>query len=269
MGEGTRDVSLNETNSNNGVPTDGAANARTSGAAPETTYSPATGVENDSSTSDRAGLAEFDPSKSEIPESDTSMNTTSNDGTPAGDDEANLSVDELKERIEQTRNELTGTVDAIQDRLDPERIKAQVREATIGKVQETVHSAGEKAQAVAGVVKEKAQALAAAASEKAQEAAAAHKEKSEQAALDGASATAGAESSATASEQAHDWDPKGRKAAEAAATPNKIEAAKSFVQNNPVPVALGAASAVALWLWRRRVASQYVIEYDEYDIGID
>lgn len=59
------------------------------------------------------------------------------------------SASEIREDIEDTRERLSATIDAIQDKLNPEKIKAEVaenvREATIGKAKEIVHALTDKA----------------------------------------------------------------------------------------------------------------------------
>ena len=56
----------------------------------------------------------------------------------AADDRA-PSTEELRARIEVTRGEISGTIDAIQDRLSPKRVMAdvtdKVKDATIGRVE--------------------------------------------------------------------------------------------------------------------------------------
>jgi ElaB/YqjD/DUF883 family membrane-anchored ribosome-binding protein len=70
-------------------------------------------------------------------------------------------VDEIRDDIEETRERLSSTIDQIQERLNPEKIKANVadsiREATIGKAQEIAQNVGDKAHEL----QEKAHAVAA------------------------------------------------------------------------------------------------------------
>jgi uncharacterized membrane protein len=58
------------------------------------------------------------------------------------------SVEELRADIEATRASMSETIDAIQDKLDPQHIKEEVKEkihdATIDKVQNLAHAVGEK-----------------------------------------------------------------------------------------------------------------------------
>jgi hypothetical protein len=49
--------------------------------------------------------------------------------------------DEIRHEIERTRAEMGETIDAIQDRLSPERLREKVRENTIGRAQEMAESA--------------------------------------------------------------------------------------------------------------------------------
>ncbi|HEX8464218.1 MAG TPA: DUF3618 domain-containing protein [Abditibacterium sp.] len=58
------------------------------------------------------------------------------------------SAAQIRAEIEETRAEMSQTIDALQEKLDPQHIKAQVTEkvhdATIGRAQGLVHTAGEK-----------------------------------------------------------------------------------------------------------------------------
>jgi ElaB/YqjD/DUF883 family membrane-anchored ribosome-binding protein len=73
---------------------------------------------------------------------DTDLTGTASD-SPTGDPE----VDQLVVEIEETRVEMTGTVEEIGDRLDPKNImagaKETVRDATVGKVEQMASTAGE------------------------------------------------------------------------------------------------------------------------------
>ncbi len=63
-------------------------------------------------------------------------------------------TDELQGQIEQTRASMSGTIDAIQDRLNPQRIgeqvRDQVREATIGRAEQMVSDVTESAREAGG-----------------------------------------------------------------------------------------------------------------------
>lgn len=67
-------------------------------------------------------------------------------------------VERLVEDIEETRNDMTGTVEEIGDRLDPKHIVADAREtvrnATIGKVEDMANTAGEIASEAGDTVRE-------------------------------------------------------------------------------------------------------------------
>ena len=67
-------------------------------------------------------------------------------------------VERLVEDIEETRDEMTGTVEEIGDRLDPKNIvadaKETVRAATVGKVEEMANTAGEVASDATETVRE-------------------------------------------------------------------------------------------------------------------
>jgi ElaB/YqjD/DUF883 family membrane-anchored ribosome-binding protein len=67
----------------------------------------------------------------------------------------------MQAEIEQTRAEMSDTIDAIQDRLSPQHIVAQaketVREATVGRIQDMVNSATETATGLADQVQDSAQ----------------------------------------------------------------------------------------------------------------
>jgi hypothetical protein len=73
-------------------------------------------------------------------------------GALAGDDAGPVAevaddTTEIRAGIEQTRSEMTETIDAIQERLSPqhlkEQVKGQVRDATIGKAEEIMRNAGD------------------------------------------------------------------------------------------------------------------------------
>ncbi|MGI8914021.1 MAG: DUF3618 domain-containing protein [Chloroflexota bacterium] len=63
-------------------------------------------------------------------------------------------ADELQGQIEQTRASMSGTIDAIQDRLNPQRIgeqvRDQVREATIGRAEQMVSDVTDSAREAGG-----------------------------------------------------------------------------------------------------------------------
>ena len=66
------------------------------------------------------------------------------------EDAEDAEATELRAEIEATREEMSGTLGAIGDRLDPERLMTQAKEtvrgATIGKVEDAVANAGETAR---------------------------------------------------------------------------------------------------------------------------
>lgn len=70
-------------------------------------------------------------------------------GTPSSGDE-NVSTDEIQVEIEHTRDEMSETINAIQDKLNPEVLKEHakevVRDATVGRAQEAVSSVTETAK---------------------------------------------------------------------------------------------------------------------------
>ena len=67
---------------------------------------------------------------------------------PASDAAEPESAEQIRAEIEETRAEMSQTIDALQDKLNPQHIKSQVAEkvhdATIGRAQDLVHSASEK-----------------------------------------------------------------------------------------------------------------------------
>jgi len=80
---------------------------------------------------------------------------------PAGESAETDSPDELRMGIAQTRDEMSGTIDAIQEKLNPDRLKEQVteavqqqvetvkeniRDATIGRAEQMVSNVGDSAQ---------------------------------------------------------------------------------------------------------------------------
>jgi NAD(P)-dependent dehydrogenase (short-subunit alcohol dehydrogenase family) len=70
------------------------------------------------------------------------------------------SVEELRDDIEHTRTEMSATIDAIQEKLNPERIKENmaesVREATVGKARDIAHTVSEKAHEITDKAREAA-----------------------------------------------------------------------------------------------------------------
>jgi hypothetical protein len=66
------------------------------------------------------------------------------------EDALNADATTAKEEIERTRERMSGTIDAISERLDPQTLKQQakdaVRDATIGKVESAAKSAGATAK---------------------------------------------------------------------------------------------------------------------------
>lgn len=74
------------------------------------------------------------------------------------DEETDESVDAMVSDIEETRGEMAGTLGEIGDRLDPgnlvEQAKENVREATVGRVEEAVETAGETARGLSEMVME-------------------------------------------------------------------------------------------------------------------
>lgn len=90
------------------------------------------------------------------------------DWQPAGESAESESPEELRVEIEETRVEMSGTIDAIQDKLNPDRLKEQVagavqeqvevvkeniRDATVGRAEQMVSNVGDSAQrAGSGVV---------------------------------------------------------------------------------------------------------------------
>ena len=64
--------------------------------------------------------------------------------------------EEIRAEIEQTRAQMSQTIDAIQEKLSPDHLKEQVKEATVGKVQQAAHSVGDKAKAAGSDIQEKA-----------------------------------------------------------------------------------------------------------------
>jgi hypothetical protein len=71
--------------------------------------------------------------------------------------------DQIEQEIEQTRSEMSGTIDEIQERLNPERLKEQAKEAahdaTIGRVVDAKDQAVEKVQDLASQATDKVRGL--------------------------------------------------------------------------------------------------------------
>ena len=81
------------------------------------------------------------------------LNTAAGDATTSDDPDA------IEHEIEQTRAEMSGTIDEIQERLNPDRLKEQAKEAahdaTIGRVVEVKDQAVEKVQEFASQATDK------------------------------------------------------------------------------------------------------------------
>lgn len=184
---------------------------------------------------------------------------------PSATDSDNPSIEELRDQIEQTRAGMTETVDALADKLNPEVIKAQVKEATIGKIHDVAEIVKEKAHDFAIVAKDKAQVLAGVASEKAHELAEVAGEKIQ-------------EAKARAVEKADDMAQHADDAADlatssglddapediddaASAARSKLGQAKNWVRQNRVPVAV-AVVGFLLFIMRRRSGREetYIVE---------
>lgn len=73
-----------------------------------------------------------------------------NDAASSGSDSGTHETAEIRAQIEQTRSEMSETIDAIQDKLSPETLKEQaqqmVHEATVGRAQEMVNNVGDTAK---------------------------------------------------------------------------------------------------------------------------
>lgn len=185
---------------------------------------------------------------------------------PSAADSDNPSIEELRDQIEQTRADMTETVDALADKLNPEVIKAQVKEATIGKIQdvaeivkEKAHDfaivAKDKAQVLAGVASEKAHELAEVAGEKIQEAKARAVEKADDMAQHADDAAADLATSSGLEDAPEDID------GAASAARSKLGRAKNWVRQNRVPVAV-AVVGFLLFIMRRRSGREetYIVE---------
>jgi len=76
----------------------------------------------------------------------TDVSATSGAGTGAESDD----TEEIRSQIEQTRGELSSTIDAIQEKLSPDKLKDQakemVREATVGRAEDMVSNASQAAK---------------------------------------------------------------------------------------------------------------------------
>ncbi|HYI13807.1 MAG TPA: DUF3618 domain-containing protein, partial [Thermomicrobiales bacterium] len=85
------------------------------------------------------------------------LNVTASDATTSDDPDA------IEHEIEQTRAEMSGTIDEIQERLNPERLKEQAKEAahdaTIGRVTDAKDQAVEKVQDLAAQATDKVRSL--------------------------------------------------------------------------------------------------------------
>jgi len=70
--------------------------------------------------------------------------------TPGPEADDQQDTEEIRARIEETRAEMSGTIDAIQEKLSPDRLKEHakemVREATVGRAEDIVSNAGQTAK---------------------------------------------------------------------------------------------------------------------------
>lgn len=73
-------------------------------------------------------------------------------GTDAGGLDAGATVEEIRADIENTRAEMSETIEAIQEKLSPQHIRDEVKEklhdATLGRVQHAAENAREKIETV-------------------------------------------------------------------------------------------------------------------------
>lgn len=148
--------------------------------------------------------------------------------------------DVIREQIERTREDMSQTINELQERLSPQHLAQQaresVREATVGRVQELVASAGETASAVA----RRAQDAAAPMVRRAQEAAAPMVRRAREAA-------------APVVRRAQDAAAPMVQRAQDAAAP----AVEQF-RENPLPIALAGAGAGLVWWMMRRSSSRQI-----------
>ncbi|MDF2439840.1 MAG: hypothetical protein JWN98_824 [Abditibacteriota bacterium] len=187
----------------------------------------------------------------------------------SGGESDNPSIEELRDQIEQTRAEMTDTVDALADKLNPEVIKAQVKDATLGKVQEVAETVKEKALDLAVTARDKAQVLAGAASVKAHELAEVAgdkiqeaKERAAERADDMAQRADDASADYTTS-SGLDGVPEEDIDDDTASAHTKLRQVRNWVRQNPVPVVLGV-TGLLFFLARRRSGPQhdetYIVE---------
>lgn len=89
-------------------------------------------------------------------------------------DDAAVEIEESRARIEQTRSEMTDTIDAIKDKLSPQHLMQQaketMREATVGKAQEMASNVVDSAKQAASTAVEGAERVMSSASNSAREA---------------------------------------------------------------------------------------------------
>lgn len=73
------------------------------------------------------------------------------------DEVRDRSPDEIRNDIEATRSEMGETIDAIQDRVDPEQVKESVRRETIGRAREVADQTSARVKATSSRLVERAQ----------------------------------------------------------------------------------------------------------------
>jgi len=91
------------------------------------------------------------------------------DAVSGADQDTEERAREIRAEIERTREDLSETVEAIQERLRPGNVMANAASATTGKVKDMAYSAADKAKDMASNVTEKAKDVASTAAEKAEE----------------------------------------------------------------------------------------------------
>lgn len=200
------------------------------------------------------------PSGTETNRADTAALAGHADGPPSISDD---DIEGTRAQIEQTREQMAATIDAIQEKLDPQNLKAQavqtLRTATIGKVEElkgttggkveeTLHTISNKAQEAKSTLTDKAQEAGSVVGSKVQEAQSTVRPYAEtaQTSISSTTSTVG-DKALTVTAKVRD----GARRAGGMAQANGPQLVQ-MVKRNPLPVALLVGSGLILLLYRPR-----------------
>ena len=109
-------------------------------------------------TASRAGMTDMNDSPTEIDVIEVVAVEADDDDVNDSDSSGGESTEAIRNDIEQTRAQMSGTIDEIQERLSPTRLmneaKETVRDATVGKVTGMMNNAGRSAEGIVDRIRE-------------------------------------------------------------------------------------------------------------------